>query len=280
MSQIQTQPPEEPPVPLPNPAQMTPTPAGRHTGAIPPKKKVLRQVDPEERLPFTEHLEELRWRIIYALITVLLVFIPSFYLSEQILSLMILPLPEKEKMIFMTPVGAFFVFMKIAFYSALVISAPMIMYQAWEFVAPGLLQVERKYTKYFVLVGTGLFTAGAAFCYLLVLPIAMKFLIGYGGDTLQYMPNVQDYISFFFTMIIMFGVSFELPMVLVFLMAMRIVNYRTLARKRGYALVGAFVAGAMITPTPDPFNQTLLALPLYLFFELSLLFGWIFLRNA
>ena len=253
--------------------------ANKSTGAIPPRKKIVRQVDPEERLPFTTHLEELRWRIIYSIITVVVVFLPMFQISEGMLLILRKPLPPDEKLFFGAVTGAFFVHLKIAFYSSLLVSTPMIMYHVWEFIAPGLLQAERKYTKIFVFFGTLCFAAGAAFCYYVALPVAIPFLIGYGGDTIEPWLNVQEYISFFFMIIIGFGVAFELPLALIILMATRVVHYETLARQRGYAIIGSTIAGAVLTPTQDPFNMFVLAIPLYLFYEMSLITGWIFFRN-
>jgi sec-independent protein translocase protein TatC len=282
MTDIQTKPSPEPPAELPPPSAMGSVTAGRETGNVHTHKKILRQVDPEERLPFTEHLEELRWRIIYSLAAVLIVFIPMFAVSDQVLAIVRRPLPSVYKLYFFNPTAALFIYLKIAFYASLVVSMPMIIYQAWEFVAPGLLQMERKYTKYFVLAGTFFFALGAAFCYFLVLPPAMTFLVGYGGDSLTPLFNTQDYISFFFMMILAFGASFELPMILMFLMGAGIVSYKALAKKRGYALISAFVVGAVLTPTVDPFGQTMLAVPLYIFFEMSLLAARIFFpgKNA
>ncbi|MDH5508795.1 MAG: twin-arginine translocase subunit TatC [Nitrospinota bacterium] len=255
-----------------------PISAGVESGNTHARKRVLRKVDPEERLPITAHLEELRWRIIYSAITIMVIFIPMYAVSEELLIFLRRPLPPEEKLFFSSLPGAFFIYLKISFYSAVIISAPIIIYHVWEFIAPGLLQVERKYTKLFVLFGTLSFAAGAAFCYFVAMPVAIPFLIGFGGDTLQPWLTGQEYISFFFMIIIGFGVAFELPLVLIFLMATRITNYRALARHRGYALIGSVTAGAVLTPTQDPFNMMVLAVPLYLFFEMSLLVGWIFFK--
>ncbi|MDH5478906.1 MAG: twin-arginine translocase subunit TatC [Nitrospinota bacterium] len=267
--QTETEPEEQP---------IGPVTASKASGAPAKPRKVVRKVDPEERLPFTEHLEELRWRIIYSAITIMVVFIPMYAISEELLIILRRPVPVENKLWFTALTGPIFIYLKISFYSAVILSMPVIIYHIWEFIAPGLLQVERKYTKIFVLFGTLSFAAGAAFCYFVALPVAIPFLIGFGGETLSPILTVQEYISFFFMIIIGFGVAFELPLALIFMMATGITNYRSLARHRGYALIGSVAAGGVLTPTQDPFNMMVLAIPLYLFFEMSLLVGWIFFK--
>ncbi|MDH5637075.1 MAG: twin-arginine translocase subunit TatC [Nitrospinota bacterium] len=257
--------------------QSGPVSAAAESGNTHAQKKVVRQVDPEERLPITAHLEELRWRIIYAVATVFILFVPLFALSDYVLMIVMRPLPPAETLHSTAPQAIFFFFMKISLYSAVVVSMPMIIYQAWEFIAPGLLQVERKYTAIVVLSGSFFFVLGTVFCYFLVLPAALAFFQDYAAGAVANIWTIHDYTSFFFTIIIAFGLAFELPIVMVFLLATRVTTYRTLASKRPYAIVGAFVAGALFTPS-DPLSQAMLAAPLYLFFEMSLLVGWIFFK--
>ena len=253
-----------------------PVSANLGTGATKPPKPKLHRVDPEERLPLTTHLEELRWRIIYSVAAIFIVFIPVFALSDYVLDIVMWPLPETEKLHSQSPAAIFFFFIKISFYSSVIIAMPMILYQAWEFVAPGLLNVERKYTAIFVMSGSFFFTLGAVFCYFLVLPKALDFFQDYAGDAVTNIWTIYDYTSFFFTIILAFGLAFELPIIMIFLMVLRITTYQALASKRRYAIVAAFITGAALTPQ-DPFTQVMLAFPLYFFYESSLLVARLFI---
>jgi len=236
-----------------------------------------------EKMPLTEHLGDLRKRIAISLIAVLIAFVIAFNYSEEIFTSIMFPLkynlsfsmknpflsivPQEKlsqtmKLVFLAPAEAFWMSMKLVFVAALVIALPVIFYQVWKFISPGLLAKEKKYVLPFVISATGLFIAGALFCFFMVLPFAMGFLLTYKlGDVLMPMLSVGMYVDFCLKFLLAFGAVFELPIVIIFLTRMGIVTTKTLAKNRKYAVLAAFVLAAILTPTPDIFNQTLMAIP-------------------
>lgn len=251
----------------------------------------------DHKMPFTEHLAELRKRILLSLGVLLFFFILSFNYSEDIFSLLMLPMkktvavikeppyivlaPSRIKnqgLVFLGPAEAFWMHLKISLISGLILSLPVIFFQLWKFVSPGLLPKERKYVMPFVISATGLFFAGAFFCFIIVLPFAMNFLLTYKTENLIPMISVGKYIDFCLKFILAFGAIFELPLMILFLSRLGIVKPETLARHRKYAILGAFVIAAILTPTPDAFNQTLMAVPIILLYEIGILVSRIFVR--
>lgn len=239
-----------------------------------------------DKLPVTAHLSELRGRIIVSLSVVVISSGVCFYFSEYIFSLLILPMSSSlslslsypfisleaiknanTELVFIAPAEALWMHFKISLISGIVISSPIILYEFWEFVAPGLLQKEKKYVFPFVIITMFLFLFGAVFCFMVVLPFAMNFLLNYKTAVLKPMLSVGRYIDFSLKFIVAFGAIFELPVVLVFLTRMGIVTPKSLAKNRKYAIVLAFVVAAFLTPTPDVFNQSLMALPIVLLYE-------------
>jgi len=252
----------------------------------------------DEKMPFTGHLSELRKRIIISLIALLAGFLVSFNYSENIFDVLTLPLrseigfsmrypfitlvPTQIKnptLVFLAPAEAFWMHLKVSFVAGLMIALPVILHQLWKFISPGLLAKERKYIAPFVVSATLLFLAGAAFCFLFVLPFAMGFLLTYKIGALTPMLSVGNYVDFCLKFILAFGTVFELPIVIVFLTRMGVVTPRTLAKNRKYAVLLAFVAGAILTPTPDAFNQTLMAVPIIILYEAGILVSRFFVRR-
>jgi sec-independent protein translocase protein TatC len=256
--------------------QMRPSEASKETGGIYQRNKVMRKVGEDEKLPFTVHLEELRWRLIYCFVTVLLTFFVFYFFSDYLFQLVREPLGTD--LVFLAPTEAFFVYLKLAFYFAIITSVPMLLYQSWEFVAPGLLNLERKYSGSFVVFGTVFFAIGASFCYFVVLPYGLQFLISYGGEGLTPMISVGNYISFVFKLIITFGLIFEMPIVIVFLTKLGFVTPETLSSSRPYMIVGSFVVASILTP-PDIFTQIVMAGPIILLFEASLIISRFFIAK-
>ena len=168
--------------------------------------------------------------------------------------------------------------LKIAFYTALGVSIPVILYQSWSFVSPGLLPGEKTQSLRLVISSTVFFVIGSAFCYFLVLPLGLKFLIGYGGDMLIPMLSIGAFIGFCVKLMLVFGVVFQLPLIVIFLHSLGLVTIKQLKDFRGYLVVSSFVISAIITP-PDVFTQILLALPLIILYETSLLFIRVFKRK-
>ena len=183
-----------------------------------------------------------------------------------------------EKLVFISPTEAFFVNLKIAIYTALAVSVPVIVYQAWAFISPGLLPGEKTKSLRLVISSTLFFIAGAAFCFFLVLPMGLKFLIGYGGDLLIPMLSIGAFIGFCLKLMLVFGVIFQLPLIVIFLHSMGLVTLDKLKGFRGYLVVSSFIISAVITP-PDVFTQILLALPLMILYEASMIFIKIFKKK-
>jgi sec-independent protein translocase protein TatC len=243
-----------------------------------------------DKAPLTEHLGELRNRIVIVLIAVVITFSASFYFSEDIFRLLTSPIhfilnfslespyitriPTKNpnlNLVFLAPAEALWMHFKISFISAIIISSPIIFFEIWRFIAPGLLKKERKYAIPFVFTTTFLFLIGALFCFVIVLPFAMNFLLTYKTANLQPMISVGKYTDFCLKFILAFGAIFELPVIVVFLTKMGIVTTDYLAKNRKYAVLIAFVLAAFLTPTPDAFNQTLMAVPILLLYEAGIL---------
>ncbi|GBD97040.1 MAG TPA: twin-arginine translocase subunit TatC [Nitrospirae bacterium] len=239
-----------------------------------------------DKAPLTEHLGELRNRIIIILVVVSITFGVCFYYSEHIFRLLTLPLHytlefslenpyvslsaiknSGLELVFLAPAEALWMHIKISFISAFIISSPLIFFEVWRFIAPGLLEKERKYALPFVFTTTFLFLLGALFCFIIVLPFAMNFLLTYKTENLKPMISVGKYIDFCLKFILSFGAIFELPVVTVFATRMGIVTPDVLAKNRKYAVLIAFIAAALLTPTPDAFNQTLMAVPIIILYE-------------
>ncbi len=242
-----------------------------------------------DKAPLTEHLGELRNRIVVSLIAIVVAFAGSFYFSENIFSLLISPIHKTLEfspnypyfyflsgknpditLVFLAPAEAIWMHIKISFICAFVITSPLIFYETWRFVSPGLMENEKKYTLPFVFTTTFLFLTGAFFCFIIVLPFAMNFLLTYKTANLKPMLSVGRYIDFCLKFILSFGAIFELPVVTVFLTKMGIVTPEFLATNRKYAILIAFVVAALLTPTPDAFNQTLMAVPIVVLYEVGI----------
>lgn len=247
-------------------------------------------------MPLTEHLTELRKRIFISLGSVLLIFLVSFNFSGDIFAALTLPLRVEMKLsmtaphihltekpptplIFLAPAEAFWMHFKVAFMAAVVLSLPVIFVQFWKFIAPGLLPKEKKYFVPFLFFAVFLFTVGAVFCFLIILPFAMTFLLGYKTAQMTPMLSVGSYIDFCLKFILAFGAIFELPLVIIFLTRFGVVTPAALARNRKYAILAAFILAAVLTPTPDAFNQTLMAVPIILLYEVGILLSRIIIRK-
>jgi sec-independent protein translocase protein TatC len=221
----------------------------------------------DDKLPFTDHLDELRHRLIISLVAVGLGFAVSYAFSQQILLLLQRPMPTR--LIFIAPTEAFFVNLKVAFYAGLFLSIPLILFQVWKFVAPGLYEHERRYSYPFLIISTVLFLIGGVFAYAVILPIALHFLISQGGELWQPNITLSNYLSFCMRLILAAGLIFEFPVLMYFLAKLGIITPAFLVANRKYAILVAFVISAVLTP-PDVFSQILLAIPLFLLFEVSI----------
>lgn len=244
----------------------------------------------ENKMPFMEHLGELRKRIMISLVVLLVGFLVCFEYSEFIFRWLAIPLKHdavfstiypyysfveragsNAELIFLAPAEAFWVHMKISFIASIILCSPVLFFEAWRFISPGLQQKERRMAVPFLLATSGLFLAGAMFCFFVILPFAMNFLLTYKTESLKASLSVERYMDFCLKFILAFGAVFELPVVIVFVTRMGLVTPKTLAQNRKYAVLGAFILAAILTPTPDAFNQTLMAGPIILLYELGIL---------
>ena len=239
---------------------------------------MARSVD--DRMPFMEHLGELRVRIMRAMYGLLAGTVIALPFSERIVDWLARPITRLGyELVFTAPAEAFWVQMKVGLIAGVFIAAPVILWQVWAFIAPGLHGHERKYAVPFVLIGSVMFLAGGAFSLFVVTPYALTFLLGYARPGLKPMITIQNHIDFLLKFTLAFGAVFELPLALTLLARMGVVNARMLAKNRKYAILGAFVAGAVLTPTPDAFNQAMMAGPLIILYEVGIVCARIFGRK-
>jgi sec-independent protein translocase protein TatC len=222
---------------------------------------------------FISHLVELRDRLLRAILAVVLVFLCLFPWAKDLYALLAMPLlsvlPAGGQMIATDVVGVFLVPVKVAFLVAFVIALPYVLYQAWAFVAPGLYAHERRLVLPLVVASSVLFVAGMAFAYFLVFPVVFKFMASIAPEGVAWMTDIDKYLSFVLTTFIAFGVTFEVPVVVIVLVRVGVVSIEKLKEIRPYVIVGAFVVGAVFTP-PDVLSQVMLAVPLWLLYELGL----------
>jgi len=232
----------------------------------------LTVIDQEQT--FLSHLVELRDRLLRAILAILVVFLCLMPWASEIYDFlahpMMLALPEGTKMIATGVVTPFLVPVKVTVMVAFVIALPIVLYQAWAFVAPGLYAHEKRLGLPLVIASTLLFIVGMAFCYYFVFGVVFKFINEFAPKSITPAPDIEQYLSFVMTMFIAFGVTFEVPVVVIVLVRMGIVSLQKLREIRPYAIVGAFVIAAVVTP-PDVMSQLLLAIPLVLLFEVGLL---------
>jgi sec-independent protein translocase protein TatC len=226
------------------------------------------------RMSFLEHLEELRSRLIRAVIAIFAIFLVCLIFAERVFSLLAAPLtkllPKDSSLVFTGLPDPFFMYLKISFIMGIFVSLPYVLYQLWQFVSPGLYEKERKMAVPFISLATLLFYTGALFAYFIVFPAAFTFFLGYTGPDLKAMISIREYVSLVMVLMLAFGVVFETPMVIVFLGLLGIVDSGQLKRGRRYFVVLAFVIGAILTPTPDVINQTLMAVPMLLLYEVGI----------
>jgi len=235
----------------------------------------------DDKMPFLEHLGELRTRIVRSLIALMVGTVIALIWSERVVDWLAKPVTTLGyELVFTAPAEAFWVQMKVGLILGLFISSPAILWQVWRFIAPGLHEHERKYAAPFVILGSLMFCLGGLFSLKVVTPSAISFLLGYARPGLKPMITIENHIDFLLKFTLAFGAVFELPLVITILARVGVVTAKQLAKNRKYAILGAFVAGAVLTPTPDAFNQTLMAGPLILLYEVGIICARIFGRRA
>ncbi len=223
---------------------------------------------------FISHLIELRDRLIKSLAAILVVFLCLMPWAGTVYDLLAMPmiatLPPGTKMIATGVITPFMVPIKVTLLAAFLIALPVVLYQVWCFVAPGLYTHEKKFALPLVIGTTFLFIAGIAFCYFFVFNTVFKFIAEFAPASITPAPDIEQYLSFVMTMFIAFGVTFEVPVVVILLVKFGLVTVEKLKEARPYVIVGAFVIAAVVTP-PDVVSQFMLAMPMWLLFELGLL---------
>ena len=224
----------------------------------------------EKVMPFLEHLEELRGRLLKSILSIIFFTVGSYSISRQLMKILISPYPIKdEKLIFLAPTEGFMVHIKVALFAGIILSLPVIFYQLWQFVAPGLYKKERKYVPMIVFFSTFSFMVGALFCYFIIIPYGLNFLLNFNTDQFKASIQIKEYLKFVTLLILVFGVIFELPLLSYFLTKMGILTPEFLKKNRRYGIVLIFVFAAILTP-PDVFTQVCLAGPLILLYEISI----------
>ena len=233
----------------------------------------------DEKLPFTSHLEELRKRLITSFIAIGVGFAISFGFKERLFKVLVQPLvkvmEEGETLIYTGLPEAFFTYLKVAFLSGLIVASPVILYQFWMFVAPGLYKNERRLMTPIVLLSSFFFIGGALFGYFVVFPWGFKFFLGFASETVRPLPSMKEYFGFSAKLLLAFGLVFELPLVITFLAKLGIVSVEFLKKNRKYALLLFFAGAAILTP-PDVITQVMMALPLMVLYEISIIGARIF----
>jgi len=216
------------------------------------------------------HLYELKKRFKIAVIAYVIGVFVLMNFSSAIFEFMAIPLraalPPGTPLIFLNAPDVFFTYLKIALVLSLFVTSPITFYQAWAFIAPGLYNHEKKAFMSFFIASLGLLFAGGAFAFYAVFPVIFEFFLGFSTETIQAMPAIKEYLSLVLKLLFAFGISFQVPIVVIILVKLGIVEVDDLAEKRRYVIVWAFIFSAVLTP-PDIISQTLLAIPMYLLFE-------------
>lgn len=217
-------------------------------------------------MSIVDHLDELRIRLVVAIVAIIIGTLGAYYYVEDILQILVAP---AGKLYYTKPTEAFFTYMKISLVAGCIISSPIWFYQLWAFIIPALSKGEKKVIFMVVPTAVTLFVVGVLFSYYLVLPMAIQFFIGFGTDELQPLFSIGQYIDFVIAFILPFGITFELPLILIALGVIGILSSERLRQYRKMFILLAFIIGAAISPTPDMLSQTMIAGPMILLYEIS-----------
>lgn len=237
------------------------------------------------KMSFLEHLDELRQRLLYSIISVGVGFVVCLFFIDRIFGFVMRPLqavlPNGGRLIYTEPTEAFLLQLKVAALAGLVLAAPWVMWQVWLFIAPGLYANEKRFAIPFVLFSSIFFVGGAAFSHFVVFPAAWGFLASFTTDYMEFMPKISSTFGLYTKMLLAFGVIFQMPAVVFALARMGVVTAGFLFKHTKYAVLAIFVLAAIISPTGDPVNQVLFAAPMIVLYGLSILIAWAFgRRNA
>lgn len=227
-------------------------------------------VSRDRELSLIEHLQELRRRLYVAAIAVAVTTAFAFFFSTDIVRFLLVP-SGVEKCIALSPTENFTTFMRVSLFAGIALAMPVLLYEMYAYIDPALMSNERRFVLTSGPFVLALFVGGMAFCYYVMLPNALRFLINFGSAVIENQLRCSEYLSFVTTFVLGVGLVFEMPAIIVALVRVGVVQRSWLARQRRYVFLGSFLLGAIITPTPDPFNQTLVALPMYLLYEVGML---------
>ena len=232
-------------------------------------------------MTFLEHLEELRVRLIHVVAALVVGFIVCWNFHDRLFLFLTSPLrkayPQVE-FIFTSPSEALMLHMKMSFFVGIFVAAPYVLYQVWAFIAPGLYSHEKAYALPFILAGTFFFLAGAAFGHYFLFPLTFRFMVGFGGPGMKFLPKVGEYYTFYSWFLLGLGLVFQLPVIIFVVARIGLVTPGFLMRNFKYAILIAFTVSAIITPTPDVVTQSLLALPMLGLYLLGVGVAWMFGR--
>lgn len=220
---------------------------------------------------FVEHLEELRGRVIVSFVSLLIASVCSLPFADTLLKILKLPAAGSiKRLAFFSPQEAFLIYMRLGLICGLAIALPIILYQFWAFISPAVEVRFKRYAAYFVVFCPAAFIVGCLFAYFILLPQALRFLLSFGSDELEPVISAAKYISFVTSIILCCGLIFQMPILSFLLTKVGLINARLLRRKFGIAVVVIFIAAAVITPTTDIFNMSLLAMPMLVLYEISI----------
>jgi sec-independent protein translocase protein TatC len=235
-----------------------------------------------EAVTLIDHLVELRNRLLKAILSVVVIFLALAYFAQDIYQLVSEPLmsvmPEGSQMIATDVASPFFAPFKLTLVVAFFIAIPYVLYQIWAFVAPGLYQNEKKLVAPLMFSSSLLFYCGIAFSYFVIFPLAFPFFIGVAPEGVVVSTDISSYLNFVLKLFFAFGVSFQIPIAIILLCWTGFTTPASLREKRPYVFVGVFVVGMLMTP-PDPISQTLLAVPMWLLFELGVMIGGLYAKS-
>jgi sec-independent protein translocase protein TatC len=251
-----------------------------------PKLEAGNKKKNEKEMPFLDHLEELRSRLIKSLVAVAFFAMLSWFFINPIFNFLVAPYKDAMelanaqikdpapaqalRLIYLNPTGGFMIFLKLAITVGILAAIPVIVYQLWQFVAPGLLAKEKRIVPWIVFFTTLCFLAGAVFCYFVVLKYGLGFLLTFQSETLAPMISIDEYFGFVTILLVVFGLVFEMPVIAYFLTRIGLLTPEFLRQKRRYGIVTMVVAAAVLTPSTDAFTMMLLAVPLLMLYEISI----------
>ncbi|NSW88178.1 twin-arginine translocase subunit TatC [bacterium] len=237
-------------------------------------------MDNEEKLTFLEHFGILRKSLIKIVLLMIVLFIPAFYFRDLIMELALIPitdsLPENSKIIFTRPIEGLSSNIRVSFLASFICTFPLIIYEIWSFIKPGLYENEQKISALVIIIGTILFFIGAFCCYKFVAPVTFNVLINeYSSESITALPNVSDTLGFLSSIILSFGIIFEYPLIIYILSKFGVTSSSFLSSKRKYAILISTLISAILTPTTDIFSMLFMLVPLVVFYEIGIIVSYL-----